>query len=378
MVGGLQPADGGPSYSVPRLCESLAARGQSIPRLGAVAGPDPISMPHTYLLQEFKWDYAGIPAIGSLRLSSDMARTLKRWSEDADVIHNHGLWLAPNLLAGRVAKRARLPLVISPRGMLSPAALRFSAYRKRLMWRLAQSAMLRRAACLHATSHAELQEFRALGLSNPVAVIPNGVDIPSPTPPRAARDRVVLYLGRIHPKKGLLNLLAAWSKVESIRPSWRLRIVGPGEQGHEVELRDAALRFGLARVTVEAPLYGDAKVEAFRAAELFVLPTQNENFGIAVAEALAHGKPVICTQGAPWEGLATERCGWWIEHGPQALTAALLAATAIEGETLRKMGARGREWMQRDFSWDRIAAEMEGVYDWLAGRNAPPSTVSFA
>jgi glycosyltransferase involved in cell wall biosynthesis len=134
----------------------------------------------------------------------------------------------------------------------------------------------------------------------------------------------------------------------------------------------------LTRVDVEGPVYGPAKLDAYRQADLFVLPTLNENFGMAVAEALAVGVPVISTKGAPWSGLEREGCGWWIEHGEAPLADALLEATSRPAAALRYMGAQGRRWMARDFSWDRVASDMADVYAWLAGRAPAPATVSFA
>ena len=160
-------------------------------------------------------------------------------------------------------------------------------------------------------------------------------------------------------------------------PGWRLKIVGPPEAGHDDELRALAMALGLTRVSIEGPIYGDAKTVAYREADLFVLPTLNENFGLTVAEALAAGTPAISTKGAPWSGLESEGCGWWIDHGVEPLAAALAHAMALPREALKAMGDKGREWMARDFSWDRVAHDMLGVYLWLARSAEPPATIRF-
>jgi glycosyltransferase involved in cell wall biosynthesis len=296
------------------------------------------------------------------------------------LIHNHGLWLMPNVRSGTAAAGGRTPLVISPRGMLAPAALAFSRVRKRAFWALLQGPAVRGASCIHATSEQEYEEIRSFGLANPVAIIANGVDFPElPPEPTGvpATERVVLSLGRIHPKKGLARLVHAWSKVEAACPGWRLKIVGPSEAGHYDELRALAMAFGLTRVSVEGPIYGDAKTTAYREADVFVLPTLNENFGLTIAEALAAGTPAISTKGAPWGGLESEGCGWWIDHGVEPLAAALAQAMALPREALKAMGDKGREWMVRDFSWDRVAHDMLDVYLWLARGAPPPPTIRF-
>jgi glycosyltransferase involved in cell wall biosynthesis len=329
-----------------------------------------------YLEQHFVWDYPYAPVIGRLRMSGGLRRALR---SDANVIHSHGLWLLPNIEAGRAAASRGQAHLLSPRGMLSAASLEISPWRKKLVWVLIQRALVRRASCIHATSQDEYEDVRALGLRNPVAVVPNGIDLPAPPSATAScpAQRTLLSLGRLHKKKGLTLLLRAWAKVEPHRPSWRLRIVGPAELGHDRELRSLVHELHLAQVTVEGPLYGQDKLGAYRSSQLFVLPTLSENFGIVAAEALAAGVPVVSTKGAPWGGLEQEGCGWWTDIGSEPLARALLEATALPPQHLVAMGERGRAWMARDFSWDRVAREMARVYLWLTGEAAAPETVRF-
>jgi glycosyltransferase involved in cell wall biosynthesis len=189
-----------------------------------------------------------------------------------------------------------------------------------------------------------------------------------------ATERIVLSLGRIHPKKGLDCLVRAWAQLEREHPEWRLRIIGPSELGHNEELRALAEKMNLRRVSIEGPVYGDGKLAVMRAADVFVLATLNENFAITVAEALAAGTPVIATKGSPWSGLETEGCGWWVEHGVEALVASLRRAMLMSRPTLRAMGAKGQVWMMREFSWQRVARDMLDVYRWLLRRSHQPPT----
>jgi glycosyltransferase involved in cell wall biosynthesis len=244
-----------------------------------------------------------------------------------------------------------------------------------------QGRVLRQAACLHATSDQEYNEIRLAGLENPVSVIPNGIDVPKLDSPldfdRCGRRRV-LSLGRIHPKKGLDRLLCAWALVEAEFPDWELKIVGPVEGDHDKELSRLRTELGLCRVAIDGPIYGSAKFALYAGSDLFVLPTLNENFGLTVAEALACGVPVITTKGAPWQGLNSEGCGWWVDHPAEAIAAALAEAMTMPQTALQAMGRSGRTWMERDFSWTPIAREMLAVYQWLTYGGERPRTVRLA
>ena len=160
----------------------------------------------------------------------------------------------------------------------SGSASNFSRKKKLAFWHLLQGTVVRHAACLHATSEQEYQEIRAFGLSNPVAIIPNEIDLPAPSGPTVSNggERTALWLGRIHPKKGLDHLVRAWAQLEAAHPDWHLRIIGPSELGHDQELRALAATPRLHRISIEEPVYGQAKLAIMRAAHVFVLPSLNE------------------------------------------------------------------------------------------------------
>jgi glycosyltransferase involved in cell wall biosynthesis len=307
---------------------------------------------------------------------------MRRWlGEQAaegrvDVFHSHALWVMPCVYPARVARASGVPLVVSPRGSLAPAAMRFSAFRKAVFWRLEQGPALHAAQLLHATAESELADIRAAGFRQPVAVIPNGVDIPPARSPELRKGpRVLLYLGRIHPIKGLDSLLRAWQAVASRHRDWELRIVGPGEPAHVAEVRRLAQELRVERVRFAEPTYGPQRLAAYRSAELYVLPTRSENFGMTVAEALAAGTPAIVTRGAPWPGLNEHDAGWWIEHGVEALVATLDVALACDQTRLAGMGENGRRWVADSLGWARIGGMMQSTYLWILGRGSRPEYV---
>jgi glycosyltransferase involved in cell wall biosynthesis len=243
---------------------------------------------------------------------------------------------------------------------------------KRVFWPLLQRPALNFATCFFATSEGEYFDIRRMGFRQPVAVVPNGVDIPPCRELRRSSHRTVLFLGRVHPIKGVDILLRAWNVVSARYPDWRLRIVGPDAEGHLERMQRLAASLRLERTEFCGPLYGSMKLEAYREADVFVLPTHSENFGVAVAEALAAGVPAIVTKGAPWSGLLDAEAGWWIDCELDALVAAMEQALATDSDTLATMGDRGRQWMQRDFSWEQVGQKAFGSYRWVAA--GMPST----
>lgn len=357
----------GPSYSVVRLCESLIAQGQDV-RL-AVLNWAPLPSTPSFL-QTFPL------GLGPRRLGRSPA--LYRWLEaraetrNVDLIHNHSLWMMPNVYPGYVARRHGIPLVVSPRGTLSEWAMKSGSAVKRVFWPLMQRPALAATTCFHATARPEYEDIRRMDFRQPVAIIPNGIDIPDLPPKVRGNLRVLLFLGRIHPIKGLDMLLPAWRAVQDRFPDWRLRIVGPDNDGYLLAMQRLASDLRLERIEFLGALFGKQKWQAYRQADLFVLPTYSENFGMSVAEALAAETPAIVSRGAPWSELEKRGAGWWTDIGIDPLVACLEDALARPAGHLAEMGLRGRDWMAAEYSWVRVGQQMADTYRWmLEGGNEP-------
>jgi len=254
---------------------------------------------------------------------------------------------------------------------------RRSRWLKKAVWALGQGSVLRNSACLHATAEMEYRDIRRKGLFAPVAIIPNGIDIPSEQKlfKNTCEPRRLLFLSRIHSQKGIDILLRAWAMIERQHPGWELHIVGPDNGAYFLQMQALAKDLRIERVTFPGPAYGYEKSQAYWSADLFVLPTHSENFGLVVAEALAHGVPVIVNKSAPWSGLEKEKCGWWVDNGVEALTECLREAMSKSSEELFDMGTRGRQWMKRNFSWERVGKMMHETYEWVLGGGPPPKWV---
>ena len=367
----LNPLHGGPSRTVVQLtdalsrCEGLAVTLMSQQLRGDCSVPSAMEDVDRRVSVSHSW-------IG-LKLGLPLRFELRQYGLVAHpaLVHSHGVWQPANHWVARAAGKWRVPLIIQPRGMLEPWALGQKAFKKRVALALFQQADLDIARIFVATSEMEAENLRCLGLRQPVALIPNGIDLAIQRPLAASdyfnpnRERIVLFLSRVHPKKGLLELVEAWGRL--LPSGWRLRIAGPDEGGHWSQVADLVHHLGLRScIDYLGPVEGIKKADLYHQADLFVLPTFSENFGMVVAEAMAYGLPVITTRGAPWAELESQGCGWWIDIGVEPLIRALRVAMSLSDDDRRAMGQRGRKYVQR-FDWKRIADQTLRLYLWVLG-----------
>jgi glycosyltransferase involved in cell wall biosynthesis len=307
---------------------------------------------------------------------------------DLDLVHLHGLWMHTSAATLAFTRKTRKPHLISPHGMLDPWALENSGWKKRLAATFFEDANLESAACLHALNPAEEKAMRDYGFAGPICVIPNGIDVPAVADdvPRsmpwwtktAPEIKTLLYLGRIHPKKGLPNLLKAWSRLDGdIRKGWRMVIAGWDENRHQILLRRLAQALHIeSTVIFPGPMFGDEKRAAFHYSEGFILPSISEGLPMVLLEAWAYGKPVLmtpqCNLPEGYEANASIR----IEPAAESIGEGLRSFLAMSDAERNRIGANGRELVARRFAWPVIAGEMAGVYRWMAGEMARPAVVT--
>ncbi|WHZ30324.1 MAG: glycosyl transferase, group 1 [Nitrospira sp.] len=318
----------------------------------------------------------------SFGYSPDLFQALQ--ATKLDLVHVHGLWMYPSLANLQLSKRRHCPYIISPHGMLDPWALRNSAWKKRLAKFFYEETHLRGAACIHAVSRSEARSIREYGLSNPICVVPNGVDLISDTasckPGTSTDEMELLYVGRLHPKKNLRTLLYAWQEIcrrgnNNVR-RWKLTITGWDQNGHQAELKELAYQLGVdGSVRFSGPQYGAEKDATFSAAQAFILPSLSEGLPMAVLEAWSHGLPVLITPECNLPEAFEVGAGIQIGNDSTTIADGLAQLFDMEDEARRAMGKRGRELVNARFTWSNIARQMYSVYRWILGVGAKPDCV---
>jgi poly(glycerol-phosphate) alpha-glucosyltransferase len=314
-------------------------------------------------------------------------------ASEADLGYLVGLWKYPALAMKRWSRRKVKPVMIAPHGMLEPWALRHSGWKKKLAGWIFQNAQLGEASCLRALCAAEAASMRAYGLRNPICVIPNGIDLPALEEEERCQDvlyrdrKMLLYLGRLHSKKGLVPLLAAWASEQPRNAEWLLAIAGWDQGGHEAELKKRATDLGLvwknegdvlsAETSVQflGPRFGAAKEECYRSCDAFVLPSFSEGLPMVVLEAWAYGKPVLMTPACNLPEGFRNQAAISMEPEPDKIAESLKVLFSLSEGQLLAMGQSARGLVETRFTWPRMAKEMSAVYRWMLGGGPQPACV---
>ncbi len=392
-------AYGGPIASAGALCRALAARGVDVRVLTSDAdGLQRIS-------RQRRWSevWPGVRVHYSRRFLFELWAPGQAWQAirgllwaDAVYIWGAFFWALPllcwmNLTIGRA-------VIVSPRGMIFDEALSRKSFKKKLYLALV-APFGRPLFRIHATSDAEASAIKERWPKAEISVIPNGVDVPEAMPEREPNAApYLLYLGRLHPYKQVERIIKAFARASAgktadgrrqtadgrrltdapvnaqssfvvgrssvVTTNWSLLIAGDGEEKYKASLRKLTEDLGLTgAVRFVGHVAGEEKARLLAIAQGLILASKSENFGMSVAEALAHGTPCVVTKTAPWEGLVREGCGLWVDDSEEALAEGMHRLMALSPEERCAMGARGRAWMKRDFSWDGVAQKMVELYE---------------
>lgn len=363
IIPSLEAKHGGPSSSVPALAATCALIGHEVELLATVLGPGTTVAQGTLTTTTFS---RGWPA--KICPSAGLRNALEE--SNAEIVHHHSLWLRTLHYAHHATARGA-KLVISPRGMMSPWAWNHHRLRKRFASAFIHPGALPAADGWHATSAEEADDIRRLGFRQPVCVAPNGITLPPAERliaagaawhewcPATVNRPVALFYSRFHRKKRLRELLQLW--LAAPRGDWFLLLVGVPEEYSVAEVQGWIDTAG-ARDHV-AVFDGTDRPAPYAVASLFLLPSHSENFGLAIAEAMAASVPVLVTDATPWSGVNTEARGWcvpWTEFN-RALQAAISEGPA----RLVERGVRARTWVLREYSWSKSAHQLTTFYQQL-------------
>lgn len=435
VVALIQASTGGPAVSVTRLASEQAKLGHEVtlacldyPHLGpqvAASGVRVVSVRGNFF------------AVRGRGWCPRFRRVLMKEAAKADIVHNHGLWMWPNAYAREAAVAAGNPLIISPRGMLEAWSLGRSKLRKAVAWRLFERKNLQSAAMFHATAESEAESMREASKrlrdqetkrprdqettkEVPIVVAPNGVDLPdlARRPGREALEEKfpelkfrpwVVFMSRLHPKKGVDVLLRAWARQNVVHGAWSIEhgegegrrgerpkdqepersrtadspkangamlsrgqtkdlpvliLAGSDLIGYRREVEKMVRELGVQdSVVITGELQGEMKDALLANTEVFVLPSYSENFGIVVAEAMAWGRPVIASTGTPWQEVAEVGAGWWVEPEEEPLAKALAEAMGKSPEELEEVGSRGRALVAERYGWSVPALRLLAAYE---------------
>jgi glycosyltransferase involved in cell wall biosynthesis len=375
VIENLDATYGGPARSVPNLANEMFKYGLDV-ELMSLAWKE---QEDNDVIQKnnLLWLRHKLFGPKKMGLSLSLFHTLKQHCANGGVIiHLHNLWNGVSLVCYILAKKYNIPLVISPRGSLYPWSLSQGRLRKLTSWGLFQKKAMNRANFIHVTDQSELDSVRALGINSPILLVPNGVEqMNKPTvrkwlQVRRSRDddtaKKYLFLSRVHRKKGVDLLLMAWAKSVAREKGSILNIAGEFSDERykkkilgtlrDLKLQDSVKFLGMLR--------GDRKEQEFLNADLFILPSHSENFGNAVAEALARGLPVITTTGTPWRRIVETNCGWWIDLTVANLTNAIDESSSLPRQQLMEMGIRAHE-LSNFYGWNAQGLKLiEGYSDY--------------
>lgn len=383
FISSLSLNGGGPSRSVPILVKGLSEEGVDI-TLMTICTEDM----NTHALDG---------TLAKLKILDEgfTQRELEDYIlvERFDLIQLQSIWDMPYHQLAKIAQKHQIPYIITPRGMLEPWSLSQKSWKKRLALFLYQMKDLQCAACVFTTAEMEAKHVRELGVRVPISVIPNGI-VTEGYSCRKSIDGVkkqILFLSRVHEKKGIELLIDAYSLLHEDFSDWSVIIVGNGDAEYIKSLESRVDKLNLQDyIKIQPPVFGEAKTKLYQESSLFCLPSFSENFGMVIAESLSCGVPVITTNGTPWQLLNGEtstmgasldglgenrRTGWCIDLNVQNLEISLREAMSMKSTTLYEMGQRGSRLVNENFNYRAVAKKTKSLYEWILNGGDKPKYV---
>ena len=293
---------------------------------------------------------------------------------DVDLFHIQGIWQYPTLSSVLCAKRKHKPYIITLRGMLYPQALKKSFLWKKIVLCLYLKFSLQHASCLHATCIEEMEHLRNMGIFSPIAVIPNPIQTDDIQDEIVSPDKLRIgYLGRIHPRKRIERILYAVDSL--LDKEIEIMIIGDGDPCYMQYLQEEVQRLQLKQVVFTGFLNGEEKKRALKMLSYLIVPSDFENFGNIITEAMVHGIPVIASKGTPWQELNMHHCGWWVDNDVDTLAATIREALALSEEERIAMGKRGQQLVKENYSVEMVALKMKELYEWILYGGEKPEFV---
>jgi glycosyltransferase involved in cell wall biosynthesis len=383
VVSHLDPKYGGLSSAVPAVGRSVAQTEGFDVSLAGFCAPEEHFKPVGFDSEHLSfWPISRKSWLQDRVGHSVIRKAFEEQVRTSDGIHIHGLWEQSTAIAASTARTSNKPYVLSAHGMLEPWALANKPLRKFVYGRLVERNNVARATSLHALTLKEVQHFRSFGARNPIAVIPNGVDIPERVDsqlffnafPSLEGKRIVLFLARLHTKKGLDLLIESWSAIASDYPDAHLVLAGPDSDGTRPRLEQLILARNVTdSVTFTGMLQDAMKWSALAGAEAFALPSFSEGLSVSVLEAMGMSLPVIVTEPCNMPEVVSHDAGWQIQPDVAELTDVLrelLTNSPIQNQAI---GRRGARLVQTRYTWPIIATQLAELYRWVLGGPTPIS-----
>ena len=383
VVGGLYSLANGVAWIMRDLAAALGRAGSPVDVYAAECyGRGEPSIGHIFE-SPTEWIATKGLWLGGLSWAPSLKPIMRRAVEEHDVFHNHSVWMLPNSYSSRYAQRAGKPVVITAHGILEPWALAHSRWKKQVVGAMFQRRELLEADCLQTNSLSEVEGIRQYGIKSPVAIIPNGVDLdvldqPADRSlleckhPELIGKRLILFMARLHVKKGLEHLLQAWSRLAGKYPEWHLVVAGP-DDGFEQQSKTIVANNSIDKhVTFTGNLQNEMGRVARQAAEIFTQPSFSEGFSMSILEAMAAHCPVLATPGCNFPQIESERVGVIVEPTTDSTAEGLEHLLSLSDGERSEMGTRGRQLIEDSYTWDIVAQQTLELYHWLiTGEDEP-------